>query len=128
MGFEEQINKQRFDRRPQRWKCSGIHSADFDAENEGRHLDYECADAAIVGSICMRLFQIRTGSVWACTPAKNIEISNSPIWDIADKFSDTNLLVTNIVQGCDLAKGSAAMALPGGRVPDRGGADVKLTL
>jgi hypothetical protein len=33
--------------------------------------------AAMVGSTCrLRLFQIRTGSVWACTPARNIEISN----------------------------------------------------
>jgi hypothetical protein len=33
--------------------------------------------AAIVGSTCrLRLFQIRTGNVWACTPARNIEISN----------------------------------------------------
>jgi HCOMODA/2-hydroxy-3-carboxy-muconic semialdehyde decarboxylase len=27
-----------------------------------------------------------------------------PVWDIADKFGDTNLLVTNIEQGRDLAK------------------------
>jgi len=27
-----------------------------------------------------------------------------PVWDIADKFGDTNLLVTNIAQGRDLAK------------------------
>jgi hypothetical protein len=33
--------------------------------------------APIVGSICLRLFQIRTDSVWACPPAKNMEISNS---------------------------------------------------
>ena len=34
--------------------------------------------AAIVGSTCrLRLFQIRTGSVWARTPARNSEISNS---------------------------------------------------
>jgi hypothetical protein len=33
--------------------------------------------AAIVGSTCrLRLFQIRTGSVWACTPARNFDISN----------------------------------------------------
>jgi HCOMODA/2-hydroxy-3-carboxy-muconic semialdehyde decarboxylase len=30
--------------------------------------------------------------------------SNVPVWDIADKFGDTNLLVTNIEQGRDLAK------------------------
>ncbi|HEY7665698.1 MAG TPA: class II aldolase/adducin family protein, partial [Xanthobacteraceae bacterium] len=30
--------------------------------------------------------------------------SNVPVWDIADKFGDTNLLVTNIAQGRDLAK------------------------
>ena len=30
--------------------------------------------------------------------------SNVPIWDIADKFGDTNLLVTNVEQGQDLAK------------------------
>ncbi len=30
--------------------------------------------------------------------------SNVPIWDIADKFGDTNLLVTNVAQGRDLAK------------------------
>ena len=30
--------------------------------------------------------------------------SNVPIWDIADKFGDTNLLVTNMDQGRDLAK------------------------
>jgi hypothetical protein len=34
--------------------------------------------AAIVGSTCrLRLFQMRTGSVWARTPARNSEISNS---------------------------------------------------
>jgi len=27
-----------------------------------------------------------------------------PVWDIADKFGDTNLLVTNMEQGRDLAK------------------------
>src|ERR1700737_887673 len=30
--------------------------------------------------------------------------SNVPVWDIAEKFGDTNLLVTNINQGRDLAK------------------------
>src|SRR6202045_2687478 len=30
--------------------------------------------------------------------------SNVPVWDIAEKFGDTNLLVTNIDQGRDLAK------------------------
>jgi ribulose-5-phosphate 4-epimerase/fuculose-1-phosphate aldolase len=30
--------------------------------------------------------------------------SDVPVWDIADKFGDTNLLVTNIDQGRDLAK------------------------
>jgi len=30
--------------------------------------------------------------------------SEVPVWDIADKFGDTNLLVTNIDQGRDLAK------------------------
>ncbi|HXJ00560.1 MAG TPA: class II aldolase/adducin family protein [Micropepsaceae bacterium] len=30
--------------------------------------------------------------------------SNVPIWDIADKFGDTNLLVANVAQGQDLAK------------------------
>jgi ribulose-5-phosphate 4-epimerase/fuculose-1-phosphate aldolase len=30
--------------------------------------------------------------------------SSVPIWDIADKFGDTNLLVTNVEQGQDLAK------------------------
>jgi HCOMODA/2-hydroxy-3-carboxy-muconic semialdehyde decarboxylase len=30
--------------------------------------------------------------------------SNVPIWDIADEFGDTNLLVTNVEQGRDLAK------------------------
>src|SRR5262245_60615377 len=36
-----------------------------------------------------------------------------PVWDIADKFGDTNLLVTNIEQGRDLAKslGSNNVAL-----------------
>ena len=29
---------------------------------------------------------------------------NVPVWDIADKFGDTNLLVTNMDQGRDLAK------------------------
>ncbi len=29
---------------------------------------------------------------------------NVPVWDIADRFGDTNLLVTNIDQGRDLAK------------------------
>ncbi|HTK12747.1 MAG TPA: class II aldolase/adducin family protein [Xanthobacteraceae bacterium] len=29
---------------------------------------------------------------------------NVPVWDIADKFGDTNLLVTNMAQGTDLAK------------------------
>ena len=30
--------------------------------------------------------------------------ANVPIWDIADKFGDTNLLVANVEQGRDLAK------------------------
>src|SRR5207244_12206569 len=30
--------------------------------------------------------------------------SEVPVWDIADNFGDTNLLVTNIEQGRDLAK------------------------
>ena len=30
--------------------------------------------------------------------------SNVPVWDIADKFGDTNLLVTNVAAGPDLAK------------------------
>ena len=30
--------------------------------------------------------------------------SNVPVWDIADKFGDTNLLVTNVEQAQDLAK------------------------
>ena len=30
--------------------------------------------------------------------------ANVPVWDIADKFGDTNLLVTNLEQGRDLAK------------------------
>ena len=30
--------------------------------------------------------------------------ANVPVWDIADKFGDTNLLVTNMAQGRDLAK------------------------
>jgi ribulose-5-phosphate 4-epimerase/fuculose-1-phosphate aldolase len=36
-----------------------------------------------------------------------------PVWDIADKFGDTNLLVTNIAQGRDLARslGSNPVAL-----------------
>jgi ribulose-5-phosphate 4-epimerase/fuculose-1-phosphate aldolase len=36
-----------------------------------------------------------------------------PVWDIADKFGDTNLLVTNMAQGGDLAKtlGSNNVAL-----------------
>jgi HCOMODA/2-hydroxy-3-carboxy-muconic semialdehyde decarboxylase len=34
--------------------------------------------------------------------------SNVPVWDIADKFGDTNLLVTNIDQGRDLAKSLGA--------------------
>src|SRR5207245_6545676 len=29
---------------------------------------------------------------------------NVPVWDIADKFGDTNVLVTNMEQGRDLAK------------------------
>jgi HCOMODA/2-hydroxy-3-carboxy-muconic semialdehyde decarboxylase len=39
--------------------------------------------------------------------------SSVPIWDIADKFGDTNLLVTNVEQGQDLAKclGSNNVAL-----------------
>jgi ribulose-5-phosphate 4-epimerase/fuculose-1-phosphate aldolase len=31
-----------------------------------------------------------------------------PVWDIAEKFGDTNLLVTNMVQARDLAECSAA--------------------
>ena len=31
-----------------------------------------------------------------------------PVWDIHDKFGDTNMLVTNIAQGDDLARRSAA--------------------
>jgi HCOMODA/2-hydroxy-3-carboxy-muconic semialdehyde decarboxylase len=36
-----------------------------------------------------------------------------PVWDIADEFGDTNLLVTNIAQGRDLAKcmGASSVAL-----------------
>jgi HCOMODA/2-hydroxy-3-carboxy-muconic semialdehyde decarboxylase len=36
-----------------------------------------------------------------------------PVWDIADKFGDTNLLVTNMAQGLDLAKtlGKQSVAL-----------------
>ena len=36
-----------------------------------------------------------------------------PVWDIRDKFGDTNLLVTNMAQGRDLAKclGSGNVAL-----------------
>jgi len=36
-----------------------------------------------------------------------------PVWDIRDKFGDTNLLVTNMAQGRDLAKslGTGAVAL-----------------
>ena len=30
--------------------------------------------------------------------------ANVPVWDIADKFGDTNLLVANVEQGQDLAK------------------------
>ena len=30
--------------------------------------------------------------------------ANVPVWDIADKFGDTNLLVTNMQQGRDLAQ------------------------
>ncbi len=39
--------------------------------------------------------------------------ANVPVWDIADKFGDTNLLVTNIAQGRDLAKclGNNSVAL-----------------
>jgi HCOMODA/2-hydroxy-3-carboxy-muconic semialdehyde decarboxylase len=39
--------------------------------------------------------------------------SHVPVWDIADKFGDTNLLVANVEQGQDLAKslGSANVAL-----------------
>src|SRR3954465_4827603 len=39
--------------------------------------------------------------------------ANVPIWDIADKFGDTNLLVANVEQGQDLAKslGSNNVAL-----------------
>ena len=38
-------------------------------------------------------------SIPAASSARNV-----PVWDIADKFGDTNLLVTNIAQGRDLAK------------------------
>jgi len=50
-------------------------------------------------------FGIATG-----TPLKPVIHSGSfigpnvPVWDIADKFGDTNLLVTNMDQGRDLAK------------------------
>jgi ribulose-5-phosphate 4-epimerase/fuculose-1-phosphate aldolase len=39
--------------------------------------------------------------------------SHVPVWDIADKFGDTNLLVANVEQGQDLAKalGKSAVAL-----------------
>ena len=39
--------------------------------------------------------------------------SHVPVWDIADKFGDTNLLVTNVEQGRDLAKtlGNNSVAL-----------------
>src|SRR5437763_489203 len=39
--------------------------------------------------------------------------SQVPIWDISDKFGDTNLLVTNVEQGRDLAKtlGNNSVAL-----------------
>jgi len=39
--------------------------------------------------------------------------SNVPVWDIADNFGDTNLLVANVAQGQDLAQcmGAANVAL-----------------
>ena len=62
--------------------------------------------------------------------------ANVPVWDIADKFGDTNLLVTNMDQGRDLAKCLAGnnVALMRGHgfasprpLADRGGADVGLS-
>ena len=59
-----------------------------------------------------------------------------PVWDIADKFGDTNVLVTNMAQGRDLAKMPGqeqrrADARPrlclGGALADRGGAPVGLS-
>ena len=41
--------------------------------------------------------------------------SNVPVWDIADKFGDTNLLVTNMEQGRDLAKTMAEAGGPDAR-------------
>ena len=61
--------------------------------------------------------------------------ANVPVWDIADKFGDTNLLVTNMEQGRDLAKclGNNNVALmrghgfaSAGPLADRGGAHVGL--
>ena len=34
-----------------------------------------------------------------------------PVWDIRKKFGDTNLLVTNMAQGRDLAKCSGPRAM-----------------
>ncbi len=62
--------------------------------------------------------------------------ANVPVWDIADKFGDTNLLVVNMEQGRDLAKclannNVALMRGHGfasaGPIADRGGADVGLS-
>ena len=36
--------------------------------------------------------------------------SEVPVWDIADRFGDTNLLVTNMEQGRDLARASGGTA------------------
>jgi ribulose-5-phosphate 4-epimerase/fuculose-1-phosphate aldolase len=55
----------------------------------------------------------------AATPLRPVIHSGSflgahvPVWDIADKFGDTNLLVANVEQGRDLAKclGTANVAL-----------------
>ena len=62
--------------------------------------------------------------------------ANVPVWDIADKFGDTNVLVTNMEQGRDLAKslGGNNVALmrghgfaSAGALADRGGAHVGLS-
>ncbi len=81
-------------------------------------------------------FGIATG-----TPLKPVIHSGSfigpnvPVWDIADKFGDTNLLVTNVDQGRDLAKtmdGNPVALMRGhgfascAALADRGGAGLGL--
>jgi ribulose-5-phosphate 4-epimerase/fuculose-1-phosphate aldolase len=75
-----------------------IHAAIFEARPEVQSVVHAHAEDILPFGIA------------AATPLRPVVHSGSfigakvPVWDIADRFGDTNLLVTNIEQGRDLAK------------------------